>query len=90
MSQNIAFDEKGIFEVRNSVILIFGERTDLADGWWFSSWSEEFGPFNTDQEALDAAAVASDATAVLNIVQSPVPPLPVTGPFEVFPLGGDV
>ena len=33
MSQNIASDEKWIFEVRNSVILIFGERTDLADGW---------------------------------------------------------
>ena len=68
MNRNIASDEKWVFEVRNGVLLIFGERTELADGWWFSTNSEPFGPFNTDQEALDAAAVASDATAELNIV----------------------
>ena len=85
MNRNIASDEKWVFEVRNGVLLIFGERTELADGWWFSTNSEPFGPFNTDQEALDAAAVASDATAELNIVLSPTPPLPVTDPFAVFP-----
>lgn len=86
MSRNIASDEKWIFEVRGGVHLIFGERTDLADGWWFSTNSEPFGPFATDQEALDAAADASDETAELNILQSPSPPLPVTDPGEIFPL----
>jgi hypothetical protein len=77
--QNIVSDTKWIFEVRAGVVLILGERTDLPDGWWFSTTSEPFGPFNTDQDALDAAAVASDAAAELNIVVSPVPPPPVIG-----------
>lgn len=85
MSQNIASDEKFVFEVRGGVMLMFGERTALADGWWFSTNSDPFGPFATDQEALDAAAVASDDMAELNIVMSPDPPLPVTDPYEVFP-----
>jgi hypothetical protein len=85
MNRNIASDEKWIFEVRNGVLLIFGERTDLADGWWFSTNSDPIGPFATDQEALDAADEASDETAELNIVLSPSPPLPVTDPFKVFP-----
>jgi|SRR5260370_26926019 hypothetical protein len=78
MNQNITSDEKWIFEVRNGVILIFGERTEFADGWWFSTNAESFGPFSTDQKAIDAAAVASDATASLNIIENPSPPLPVT------------
>jgi hypothetical protein len=85
MNQNIASDEKWIFEVRGGVILIFGERTELADGWWFSTNSDPVGPFATDQEALDAADEASDETAELNIVLSPSPPLPVTDAFAVFP-----
>jgi hypothetical protein len=89
MSRNIASDEKWVFEVRGGVFLIFGERTDLADGWWFSTNSEPFGPFETDQEALEVAAAASDETAELNIVMSPDPPLPVTDPGAVFPLHRD-
>jgi hypothetical protein len=84
--QNIASDEKWVFEVRGGVHLIFGERTRLADGWWFSTNSDPFGPFETDQAAAKAAADASDETAQLNIVWSPVPPLPVTDPGEVYPL----
>ena len=63
MTRNIASDEKWIFEVRGGVLLVFGERTDLADGWWFSTNDEPFGPFDTDQAARDAAAAASDETA---------------------------
>ena len=83
--RNIAADEKWIFEVRNGVLLIFGERTELADGWWFSTNSNSVGPFATDQEALDAADEASDETAELNIIESPTPPLPVTDAFAVYP-----
>ena len=66
-----------IFEVRGGVILIFGEHTELANGWWFSTNFAPYGPFATDQEALNAAGDASDATAELNIVPSPTPPLPI-------------
>ena len=86
MTRNIASDDKYVFEVRNGVDLSLGERIKLADGWWFTTNSEPFGPFITDQEALDAAADASDETAGLYILQSPNPPLPVTDPGEVFPL----
>jgi hypothetical protein len=86
MSRNIASDKKWVFEVRGGIILIFGERIDLADGWWFTTNAEPFGPFETDEAAIDAAAEASDDTAELNIVRSPDPPLPVTNPGEVFPL----
>ena len=83
MTRNIASDEKWIFEVRRGVLLIFGERTDLADGWWFSTTNDEpVGPFVTDQEALDAAADVSDETTELNIMKSPSPALPVTDPGE--------
>ncbi len=85
MNQNIASDDKWVFEVRNGVVLIFGERTELADGWWFSTNGPSVGPFATDQEALDAADAASDETAELNIVLSPAPPLPVTDAFAVYP-----
>ena len=73
---NIASDPKFVFEVRGGVLLMFGERTELADGWWFSTNSDNFGPFATDQEALDAAADASDDTAELGFVPSPDPPFP--------------
>ena len=89
MTRNIASDEKWVFEVRGGVLLVFGERTELADGWWFSTNSESIGPFATDQAALDAAAAASDETAELNIVQSPNPALPVTDPGEIVPLFGE-
>jgi hypothetical protein len=84
--QTIASDDKWVFEVRNRVLLMFGERTELADGWWFSTNGPSIGPFPTDQAAAVAAADASDETAQLNIVWSPVPPLPVTDPGEVYPL----
>jgi hypothetical protein len=84
--RNIASDEKYVFEVRGGVNLSLGERIALADGWWFSTNSEPFGPFETDQEALDAAGDASDATAKLYLLLSPTPPLPVTDPGEVYPL----
>ena len=58
MTRNIVSDPKFVFEVRGGVLLMRGERTKLADGWWFSTNSDTFGPFATDQEALDAAAVA--------------------------------
>jgi hypothetical protein len=77
MNQNIMSDAKWIFEVRNSLVLIFGEQIELADGWWFSTNSNPVGPFATDQKALDAAAGASNETAELNIIESPTPPLPV-------------
>jgi hypothetical protein len=86
MPQNIACEEKWIFEIRNGVMLGLGERCALADGWWFSAQIEMFGPFETDQQALDAADMASDPAAMLNILESPTPPLPVTDPGEVFPL----
>lgn len=89
MTRNIAFNEKWVFEVRAGVLLIFGERTDLADGWWFSTNDESFGPFATDQAALDAAAAASNETVELNVVASPNPALPVTDPGERFPLWRD-
>jgi hypothetical protein len=86
MTQNIACEEKWIFEVRNGVMLGLGERCELASGWWFSAQTEMFGPFETDQQALDAADAASDPAAMLNILESPELPLPVTDPGEVFPL----
>ena len=55
MPRNIASDPKFVFEMRGGVLLMFGERTKLADGWWFSTNGPNFGPFATDQEALDAA-----------------------------------
>ena len=85
---NIRYDEKWIFEVRSGVNLALGERIALTDGWWFSTHAEPFGPFETDQQALDAAAAASDPAAELNILASPQPPLPVTDPGEIFPLKG--
>jgi hypothetical protein len=84
--QNIASDPKWVFEVRGGVLLMFGERTGLPDGWWVGTHSESFGPFETDQAAATAAADASDEIAELNIVLSPDPPLPVTDPGEVYPL----
>ena len=84
---NIASGSKFVFEVRGGVLLMFGERTELADGWWFSTNSDNFGPFASDQEALDAAADASDDTAELGFVPSPDPPFPVTDPGEVFRCG---
>jgi hypothetical protein len=88
MPRNIACDDKWIFEVRDAVMLGLGERCALADGWWFSSSADTFGPFESEQQALDAADAASDAAAELNILESPTPPLPVTDPGEVFPLWG--
>jgi len=84
--RNIASDTKYIFEVRNGVMLCLGERSPLADGWWFSTNAESFGPFETDQQAMDAACQASDASAELGLMETPDPPLPVTDPGEVFPL----
>jgi hypothetical protein len=86
MTRNIASDDKWVFEVRGGVNLPLGERCPLADGWWFSTNDAPFGPFATDQEALDAAAAASDDGAELCLLVSPDPPLPVTDPGEVFPL----
>jgi hypothetical protein len=86
MPHNIACDDKWIFEVRNGVMLGLGERCELSSGWWFSSSADVFGPFETEQQALDAADTAPDAAAELNILESPTPPLPVTSPGEVFPL----
>ena len=83
---NIRHDAKWIFEVRNGVNLALGERIALADGWWFSTNADPFGPFATDQAALDTAAAASNPTVELNIISSPNPPLPVTDPGEIFPL----
>jgi hypothetical protein len=48
--------------------------------------TEPFGPFETDQAALDSAAAASDETAEVGLMFSPQPPLPVTDPGEVYPL----
>ena len=89
MTRNIASDPKWIFEVRGGVLLVFGERTDLADGWWFSTNDEPVGPFTTGQAAFDAAADASDEAAELKIVESPTPALPVTDPGEIVPLFGE-
>lgn len=89
MTRNIASDPKWIFEVRGGVLLVFGERTDLADGWWFSTNDEPVGPFATGQAAFDAAADASDEAAELKIVESPTPALPVTDPGEIVPLFGE-
>ena len=86
MTRNIASDDKWVFEVRGGVLLVFGERINLADGCWFGTEGDPFGPFATDQEALDAAASASDETAELNILATPSEPLPVTDPGEVVPL----
>jgi hypothetical protein len=74
-----------VFEVRGGVNLSLGERIALADGWWFSTNSDPFGPFETDQAALNAAAASSDATVELHVLVSPTPPLPVTDPGEIFP-----
>ena len=86
MTRNIASDDKWVFEVRGGVLLVFGERINLADGCWFGTEGDPFGPFATDQEALDAAASASDETAELNNLATPSEPLPVTDPGEVVPL----
>jgi hypothetical protein len=75
VSRNIASDDKYVFEVRGGVDLSLGERIALADGWWFSTNADPFGPFETDQAALNAAAAASDETAELHLAQSPIPPL---------------
>ena len=56
--QTIASDDKWVFQVQNGVFLIFGERTELADGWWFSTNGPSIGPFPTDQAAAMAAADA--------------------------------
>jgi hypothetical protein len=86
MPHNIASDNKYVFEVRSGVNLALGERIALANGWWFSTNAEPFGPFKTDQQALDAADDASDQSAELHLLLSPTPPLPVTDPGAVFPL----
>jgi hypothetical protein len=86
MMHNIASDDKYVFEVRNGVMLSLGERIELADGWWFTKNGEPFGPFETDQQALDAASDVSDASVELNLMSSPTSPLPVTDPGEVYPL----
>jgi hypothetical protein len=86
MSHNIASDTKWIYEVRGGVFLGLGERIELADGWWFSTHTGQFGPFETEQQALDAAGDASDASAELNILASPDDPLPVTDAGEIYPL----
>jgi hypothetical protein len=68
------------------VLLALGERSTLADGWWFSTNADPFGPFETFQQTIDAAAAVSDPAAKLDILASPQSPLPVTDPGEIFPL----
>lgn len=86
---DIRSDDKWVFEVCDGVLLALGERIALADGWWFSTNADPFGPFETFQQAIDAAAEVSDPAAKLDILASPQPPLPVTDPGEIFPLKGD-
>ena len=84
--RSIASDEKWVFEVKGGVLLCFGERTELEDGWWFSTNSNSVGPFATDQAALEAAEAAPTPPPSSTLLTSPDPPLPVTDPGEVFPL----
>jgi hypothetical protein len=61
--------DKFIYEIRNGVDLFFNELSDHADGWY---WTHDphvlHGPYAELDAALDAAGDASDADAVLKII----------------------
>jgi hypothetical protein len=61
--------DKFIYEIRNGVDLLFDKVTDSADGWY---WTHDpyvlHGPYAELDDALDAAGDASDADAVLHII----------------------
>jgi hypothetical protein len=59
-SRDMDVEDRWIFEVKDGVVLFFGERTALSNGWWFTTPDADFGPFRSCEEALDAAGNAPD------------------------------
>ena len=61
MEESLAAIPKFILEVKDGIILFFNEHAPYPDGWY---WRTDAGPFNGPFESIDdageAAAIASD------------------------------
>jgi hypothetical protein len=75
--------DKVVYEVHDGVDLYFNEETDKPDGWyWVHDPYVMHGPYQTVDEALNAAAEASNLEAELHImdmrdVLKDLPPPPI-------------
>jgi hypothetical protein len=69
--ENLAAMPKFVLEVKDGNILFFNERTRLADGWyWSCDTGPLIGPFESIDDAGEAAAIASDPGVAINAINT--------------------